>query len=341
MRKRPVLLLLLLALACCVTLITAPFLGMERIGLDALWQGPNASGHDAASLEARILWKLRIPRVLLAFVAGAALALGGMAFQALFRNPLATPYTLGVAGGASLGAATYLRFGVVFSFLGLDGLPLAALAGAMLAMTLVYGLARLSADRGLPGATLLLAGVAMSFFFSSLLLFVQYLSDFVSSFRVLRWLMGGLEVVGFTPLWQLLPFVLSGGLLLGTLIRELDLMLSGEATAAGRGVEVEKVKRRVFFATSLMVGGVVAFCGPIGFVGMMAPHICRLMLGSSHRYLAPAAILFGGIFLAWCDTLARMVIAPAEMPVGVITALLGGPFFLWLLLGRNRGGLHV
>ncbi len=338
-----------LSLLTVATLLTAPFLGMENIAFEALLHPPWDNARYLAlqaedgrfALETQILWTLRIPRVLVAFLAGSLLGLGGMAFQALFRNPLATPYTLGVASGASLGAAAYVSFGVVIGFMGIDGLPLAAFAGALLAMSFVYGITHVTAERRLPGATLLLAGVAMSFFFSSLILLIQYLSDFTNSFRILRWLMGGLEVVGFTQVWQLLPFALVGSALIFSLNREFDLLLTGESVAMGRGVRVDKVKKKVFLATSLMIGGVVAFCGPIGFVGMMAPHMCRLLLGPGHSYLAPATFLLGGIFLTWCDTLARTLISPAEMPVGVITALLGGPFFLWLLLGRTRGGLHV
>jgi iron complex transport system permease protein len=179
---------------------------------------------------------------------------------------------------------------------------------------------------------MLLAGVAVSFFFSSLILFLQYLSDFTQSFRIVRWLMGGIEVAGYDAVIGILPFTLAGGAIVFLLTGELNLITTGEDIAASRGVEVGRVRTVLFFAVSLMVGGVVAVCGPIGFVGLMAPHISRLLVGANHRYLAPASLLFGGAFLTLCDTLARTVIAPAEIPVGVITAILGGPFFLWLLI---------
>ena len=284
-----------------------------------------------------ILWRIRVPRVCLGLAAGAALAASGMAFQAMFRNALATPYTLGVSSGASLGAALYMRAALRLDAAGIDGVSLAALAGAVLSTMLVYGLTRLS--RAFSTATLLLAGVATSFSFTSLILLTQYTSDVTTAFRVGRWLMGGLEVVGFEPVWQVLPFAAVGLIVVTVLTRELDLLVVGEDLAATRGVSVEHVKRLLFFAVSLMVGGVTAVCGPIGFVGLIVPHIGRLLVGGHHRFLAPFSILGGAIFLVTCDTVARVAIAPVEVPVGSITALVGGPFFLTLLLwGRaNRG----
>lgn len=312
--------------------LAAPFAGMQRITPADVLGG---LGDTTAGL---VFWQLRVPRVCLSYVAGAALALSGMAFQAMFRNPLATPFTMGVASGASLGAALYLRLGLTLSLFGLSGIPVFSFGGAVLSVLLVYGLTR--ARRGFSTATMLLAGVAVSFFFSSLILFLQYLSDFTQSFRILRWLMGGIEAVGFGTVVSTAAFAGVGALVLARLTNELNLLATGDDLAMSRGVNVRRVKKVLFFATSLMVGGVVAACGPIGFVGMMSPHICRLLVGPNHRVLLPATLFFGGAFLTACDTLARTIIAPAEIPVGVITSLLGGPFFLWLLMSgtRERGG---
>lgn len=284
-----------------------------------------------------ILWRIRAPRVCLGLAAGAALAASGMAFQAMFRNALATPYTLGVSSGASLGAALYMRAALRMDAAGIDGVSLAALGGAVISTVLVYGLTRLG--RAFSTATLLLAGVATSFSFTSLILLTQYTGDVTTAFRVGRWLMGGLEVVGFEPVWQVLPFAAVGLIVVTVLTREMDLLVVGEDLAATRGVSVEYVKRLLFFAVSLMVGGVTAVCGPIGFVGLIVPHIGRLLVGGHHRFLASFSILGGAAFLVTCDTVARVAIAPVEVPVGSITALVGGPFFLTLLLwGRaNRG----
>jgi iron complex transport system permease protein len=324
--KRVAILGVLLVLVV-VVLATAPFVGMESVPLGALW-----SQGDEAKLD--ILWKIRLPRVAMAFLAGSALAASGMAFQAIFRNPLATPFTLGVSSGASLGAAVGIHLGVAFQLLGIPALTWFAFCGALVAIGLVYGLTR--TRRGFSTATMLLAGVAVSFFFSSLILFLQYLSDFTRTFRMLRWVMGGMEqVVGFDEVFNVLPFVASGILVLFYLTHELNLITTGDELAAARGVNVNRMKLMVFLASSLMVGAVVAICGPIGFVGLMVPHICRLLIGADHRWLTPATLLFGGAFLVLCDTLARTAIAPTELPVGIITSLLGGPFFLWLLLTRT------
>jgi iron complex transport system permease protein len=264
--------------------------------------------------------------------------MAGMTFQALFRNPLATEFTLGVSSGAAFGATLAIRLGWTLSLFGVSAISLTAFGGALASLILVYGITM--ARRTFSAAIMLLAGVAISFFFWSLILVVQYMSDFTNSFRILRWLMGGLETVGYGAVLDVLPFVLSGSAIILCYSRELNLMALGEDLAVSRGVHVSAVRAVLFSASTLMVGGVVAICGPIGFVGMMAPHICRLLIGTEHRYLAPATFLFGGTFLLACDGVARLLIAPAEMPVGVITALLGGPFFVWLLLRRPSGG-HV
>ena len=325
-KHKQILFAILLVLAVMV-LAGAPMVGMKTVSINAILH-PTSGG-----IESDIFWMIRIPRVCVSFLAGAALAVSGMVFQAMFRNPLATPFTLGVASGASLGAAIYIRLGLLFSVLGISGMSISAFTGAILSILLVYGLTRVR--RGFSTTTMLLAGVAISFFFSSVILFTQYMSNFTHSFRILRWLMGGLEVVGFESVLNMAPFVISGSAIILYLTHELNLMMTGEEIATSRGVNVEKTKRILFFATSLMVGGVVAISGPIGFVGMMVPHICRLLIGADHRYLTPVTLLFGGVFLTLCDMLARMLIAPAEIPVGIITALLGGPFFVWLLLGKS------
>lgn len=327
-RTRQIGILSFLLILSVAVLTLMPLVGMKLTPLQAVLD-PAGSG-----TEGRIFWMIRVPRVLAAWIAGAALAAAGMAFQALFRNSLATPFTLGVASGAALGAALSIRFGVAVSFAGLSGTPVSAFIGASVSILLVYGISRVR--RGMNTATMLLAGVAVSFFFSSLNLFTQYISDFTHTFRIIRWLMGGVQVVGYRSVLEMLPLVLVGVLITLWLTRELDILTTGEEMAAGRGVDVARTRNFLFFAVSLMVGGVVAVCGPIGFVGLMVPHICRLLVGPGHRFLAPACILAGGSFLALCDTFARTVIAPAEIPVGVITALLGGPFFLVLLIQDQR-----
>ena len=319
--------LLLLAVA---VLCYAPFQGMEPIPLRALW-----GGVDEPS-QVFILWQLRIPRVLMAFIAGTALATSGMAFQAMFRNPLATPFTLGVSSGASLGAAVSIQQHWVFAILGMSSVSLSAFLGAVVSILLVYGLTA-GSRQGSSTATMLLAGVAVSFFFSSVILFLQYISDFTQTYQMLRWVMGGLNsIVSFGDVLNVFPFMVAGCLIVWYLTHELNLLATGEEFAFSHGVNVNQTKLLLFFAVSLMVGSVVAVCGPIGFVGLMVPHICRLLVGPDHRYLFPATWIFGGAFLVICDTVSRSLMAPMELPVGILTALLGGPFFLWLLLARRR-----
>jgi iron complex transport system permease protein len=290
-------------------------------------------------IEARILTEIRLPRVTLGFLAGAALATAGMAFQALFRNALATPYTLGVSTGASLGAAIYVHLGITANVAGIPGYAFAALGGALLSIALVYGVARATSD--FSSSTLLLAGVALSFLFTSVILAIQYIGDVTTSFRIGRWMLGGLEVVGFMPVVHMLPFAVLGIAILLAISRDLDLLVFGEESAAARGVSVATVKQLVFGAASLMVAGVVATCGPIGFVGLVVPHIGRIIVGPRHRTLGPFSVLAGGTFLVACDAVGRTVVAPVEIPVGIITALIGGPFFLAMLVrghARQRLG---
>jgi iron complex transport system permease protein len=328
-KPKRVTILLVILLVTIAVLILAPFWGIESLSIHSIFQS-----HD--HIKSDIFWKIRLPRVIAAFLAGAALAISGMAFQAMFRNPLATPFTLGVSSGAAFGAAVYIKIGFIFSILGVSGQSLSAFFGAILSVLLVYGISQIK--KGFTTATMLIAGVAINFFFSSLILFIQYLSDFANSFRIIRWLMGGFEIVGFRPVMTLVPFVVIGSALVFMLTHELNLLTLGEDIALSRGVDVKKIKMVLFFAASFMIGGIVSICGPIGFIGMMAPHICRLLIGADHRLLTPASFFFGGAFLVFCDTLARTLIAPAEIPVGVITALLGGPFFLWLLLSGSSEG---
>ena len=318
--------LVLLVVGSLAVLAVAPFVGLEVLPLEVV---SRPGGGDAVAV---IFWQLRLPRVLAAFLAGAGLAVGGAAFQALFRNPLATPFTLGVASGAAFGVALASRLGIGIALAGIAVDSVAALAGALLAVAVVWGLTHLRP--AFSTMVLLLAGVAMSFFFSSLILFLQYTASIGDAYRIVRWLMGGLASVDWRGLVRMTPFVVVGIGALGWRARELDLLSIGSDIAASRGVDVLATRRWIFLATSVMVGGIVATCGPIGFVGLMAPHICRLLVGAEHRLLLPASCLFGGAFLAVCDAAARTVLAPVELPVGVITAFLGGPFFLWLLLRR-------
>ena len=326
-RPHPRLVLALLLLLTLAALVAAPLVGTQKISLaDVLHGEPTASA---------IFWQLRLPRVLLALLAGAGLAVSGLGFQTLFRNDLAEPYTLGVASGAALGAVVALRLDVAESLLGLPLIAPASFAGALGATALVVGLALRRGQRSAT-STLLLAGIAVSLSCSAIILFLQFLSDSTQTFRMVRWMMGGLAVVGYGEVLWAAPWVLGGTLVLLLLRWDLNLLLTGEELAASRGVDLIRLRLKVLLVTSLMIGALVAVAGPIGFVGLMVPHILRRWVGYDHLYLAPACVLGGGAFLVLCDLAARTVMSPAELPVGVLTALLGGPFFLWLLVLRRR-----
>jgi iron complex transport system permease protein len=214
------------------------------------------------------------------------------------------------------------------------GIATASLAGAMLAVAVVYGLAA-GRHRGLSTTVLLLAGVTLNAFFSALILFVQYASDFTQSFRALRWLMGDVDVASYQPILAALPLVALafGGFI--WLARPLNLLSVGAEAAGARGLDVERAQRIAFFAASLATGAAVSVGGPIGFIGIIVPHLIRLGVGADHRVVLPASVFFGAAFLVTCDAIARTAIAPVELPVGIITAVVGGPFFLWLLIKRR------
>lgn len=315
-RRRVPLVLVSLAAAWLAVLVAGVLLGSQ--------------GFDATSRV--ILFELRLPRVLLALAVGGALAVAGLTFQTLFRNSLAEPYTLGVASGAALGAVLALLLAGGASFLGFSLTAAASFAGALAVTFVLLGLAR----RGLETTALLLAGVALALSCSAVILFVQYVADPSRSFRMVRWMMGGLAVVGYREVLWAVPWVVAGTCGLWLLRGELDQMLTGEELAASRGVDVDRLRLVALAAASLMVGALVAVTGPIGFVGLIVPHLGRRLVGQNHLVLLPACLLGGGVFLALADLVARRVMAPAELPVGILTALLGGPFFLWLLVSRRR-----
>lgn len=292
---------------------------------------PNASAHAGIDPElARlIVHGVRLPRVLLGFFVGAALALCGGVMQGLFRNPLASPYLLGVASGASVGAALVIALG----WQGPVALPGGAFLGGALAVALVYRLSQRS-GRTSP-LSLILAGIALGAIFSaftSLLIFLSAGDRRLS--EIVFWLMGSLARARWPYLWVMAPLVALGSVAIFAFSRELNALALGEEGARHLGLEPEHLKRLLLGLCTLLVGAAVAFAGTIGFVGLIIPHLVRLLLGPDHRALLPAAALSGGVLLVWADALARVALRPTELPVGIITALMGAPFFLYLLRAR-------
>ncbi len=275
-----------------------------------------------------ILLRLRLPRTVLMILIGAALGGSGAAYQGLFRNPLADPYLIGVASGAGLGAVLAMSFRWPYSLLSLLAVPLAALLAALLTVWLVYLLGRVG--RTLPTTNLILAGVAVSSFATALTSFLM-INATGELRRAIVWLLGGSTLSGWQPVLAALPFITVG---LGTLLfmgHALNVLQLGDEQAQQLGLPVQRVRRLVVVAASMATAAAVAFAGIIGFVGLMVPHIIRLVWGGDYRRLLPLSILGGSTFLLLADVVARVVMAPQELPVGVITAMAGAPFFLWLL----------
>ncbi|MGH2657666.1 MAG: FecCD family ABC transporter permease [Actinomycetota bacterium] len=288
---------------------------------------------DVPSSAAVILFELRIPRVLLAMVVGAALAASGAVFQALFRNPMADPAIIGVSSGAALGAIAVIILGGGVLAGGL-GVPAAAFAGALAVSFLVYRLARIGP--AVQVATLLLAGIAVAAVISAVIsLLMAFAGQEIRS--IYFWLLGGLAGRGWGALATSAPLVGVGAVLALTTVRDLNLMALGEERAAQLGVEIERFKRRSLSTGALLAAAAVSVAGVIGFVGLMTPHILRLVLGADHRRLVPASIVGGAAFMVLADLAARTVRGPEEIPVGAVTALLGGPFFLYLLRRERKG----
>ena len=276
--------------------------------------------------------RLRLARVLLGLVAGAGLSVAGVILQALLRNPLADPYVLGVSSGAGLGAAVAILLGL--NALGVWVLPATAFAGALGTIVLVYMLAR-TAGGAVPVQTLLLSGVIVSAVMGSLLMFLVSIAPSDDLHSVIWWLLGNLQVFDWALLRVVAAVVAFGLAATMLLARDLNLMVLGDEPAAHLGLRVEQTKKLFFLIASLMAGATVAACGLVGFVGLIVPHAVRLAIGPNHRRLVPAAALAGAAFLVLADSFGRTVIAPLEIPIGVVTAFLGGPFFLVLLRRRK------
>ncbi len=331
-RRRFVLLMAVVTFLLVAALGVAPLVGSTPVDLRRVWADP----FDwAGNADAAIFFIARLPRVLLACLVGGSFALSGATFQAVLRNPLATPYTLGVSAGAMLAAfvtISYLPDPVLAELT----VPAASLVGGLATTLLVLALA--SRRAALPPTVLLLAGVTLNFSIGAVVMLLQYFADYTDTARMVRWTMGDLDAatyrmlamlaVGSIPAWMVL--VRSG--------RVFNLLSLGSEEARAHGVDAAGVRRSSLLWAAWLTGLAVAFAGPVGFVGIIVPHALRLIGGADYRIILPAGIVGGAAFLVICDTAARTILAPVELPIGVITACLGGPFFLMLLLRRRALG---
>ena len=330
-RRRLAMATALFGTLAAAAILLSPLIGPTSVSLRRAF---DTTVPFAENSDAQIFFVARLPRTLAGALVGASLATAGVVFQGLLRNPLATPFTLGISAGAALGAMLAITFGWSFGMAGVPAVAGASFLGSLCAVAIVYVLAR-ARHRGLSTDVLLLAGVTMNAFFSALILFVQYFADIAETYRTLRWLMGDLDISSYEPLASAVPLVLIAFAVFAWLARPLNLLNLGADGAETRGLNVVAAQRAAFFSASLATGAAVSVGGPIGFVGIVIPHLVRLMVGSDHRVVLPSAALFGAAFLIGCDVIARTVLSPVELPVGVITAMIGGPFFLWLLVRRR------
>jgi iron complex transport system permease protein len=332
------LLLTALAAVLLLSITVAVVIGPVPIPVGQVWRIAWAqlfpSVGDWTQAHVNIVWLIRFPRLLMAVCVGAGLAVVGVTMQAVVRNPLADPYILGISSGASVGAVLVLGLGA-FAFAGAYAVSLGAFLFALLTFLLVFLLAQ-SGGRLSP-ARLILAGVACSYLFSGLTSFITLTSnnrELANS--VLAWLLGSLAGSKWLDLTLPAAVLVVGALYLVLQARSLNALIVGDETAATLGVNVLAFRRRLFLVMSLLTGVMVATSGAIGFVGLMIPHLVRMLIGTDHRRVLPVAALVGSIFLIWVDVLARTAFAPQELPVGVITSLLGGPFFIWLLYTQRK-----
>jgi iron complex transport system permease protein len=337
--------LILLVLLLFLSVFIALNIGFSQI---SLWNtarillksvplvGDLAQFSDIPAIEVTIIMQIRLPRILSAALVGAALAVSGAVYQGIFRNPMADPYVIGASSGAALGAALAIVLGLGFNFFGFNTVPLFAFFGCLFSVLLVYSISRVGSR--VPTATLLLTGLSASIFFSAIVTYLQTIAG-ERLHALTFWLMGGFTYVEWIDLTSALPFVVLG---IGTVYlyaRDLNLIAIGEDQAQQLGVELEKTKFIVLLSSALMTAAAVSISGLIGFTGLIIPHITRILIGPDHRILIPASGILAAAFMIACDCLARVLAAPAELPVGVITAVFGGPFFIYLLRRKKRSSL--
>ncbi|PUB12999.1 iron ABC transporter permease [Paenisporosarcina sp. OV554] len=302
--------------------------GSVSIPVQVLW---NPDLDEAAS---NILWNIRMPRVVLAGLVGASLAIAGAAFQGLLKNPLADPYTLGVSSGASVGAVVTLFFGISVPFLGLFTLPVFSMLGAFLTMVTVMSFAKLI-DRAMKMETIILTGIIFSSFLGSVISLMVSLSG-EELRQIIGWLLGSVSMRGWPYVTMALPFMTIGFLLLWLNRRELNALVFGEERAMHLGVNVKRRKMMILTGGSILTGAAVSVSGTIGFVGLVVPHMTRMLWGSDHRHVLPLSFINGASLLIICDLVSRIIISPSELPIGVITAFIGAPVFAFIFWKQRR-----
>ncbi len=334
-KKSPYFFVLFLLILSVVSIVAGVGLGPVKIDFLVVWQIIMSKLFSTELVDVKIntvkiVWALRLPRVLLGFVVGAGLALAGVAIQSFTRNPLSEPYILGVSSGASAGAVLVVLNGALVSVLGRFALPIGAFIGAMISLLAVYTIAK-TRDGVIP-IRLILVGIAVSSMFMALTNFLVFNARSDSGVRnATFWMMGSLAGSKWEYLWTPLTILVAAFLILMILHRAMNTMLLGESTSVVLGMNVKRTRKIIVLISALLAGSIVSVSGSIGFVGLIIPHIVRNIVGPDHKYVIPAAALMGGVFIVFSDVAARLLVAPQELPIGIVTALLGAPYFVYLV----------
>lgn len=337
-RSRKILFILVLAATLVMTAIISMTLGASSVDFKTVIQvfGDVFVRNDTITeIQRDIVFSIRLPRIVTAILVGMALSNAGLLMQGIFQNPLVSPYTLGVSNGASFGASLAIVFGATFAFLNLGEflLPIFAFAFAVLTMMMVYGIAKVANNSS---STLILAGVAIGYLFSALVSLIKYVSDMKDLPELVFWMMGSLSGVPTVGLVIMVFSIIISITLMMWFAWDLNIMSAGEETAVSLGVNYKKVRMMSFGISTLLTAVAVSFTGVIGFVGLVAPHITKMLIGNDYRYSVPAASLVGALLLLIADTIGRNIISPTILPVGIVTSMIGVPFFLYLIV-RKRG----
>ena len=332
-RRKPLLVVLLVALI--LVFVISMSIGPSQIPpyqVLGLLYNLLLRSQESTEPAALILFQIRLPRVLAGAIVGASLSTAGVAFQGIFRNSMADPYVIGVSAGAALGAALAIVLGTSLGIPGLSDIPFLAFLGALLTILVVYNVARVGSK--VPVTTLLLSGIAFSIFLSAVVALLEVFAGW-ELHTLVFWLMGGFSYIQLNELWTVAILVSVSIVIIYMYARDLNILQLGEEEARHLGVETEKTKKILIVAGSLATASAVSISGIIGFVGLIIPHITRLLVGPDHRILIPASMLVGAIFIMLCDAFGRVVLAPIDLPVGIVTALSGGPFYIYLLKKRK------
>ncbi len=332
---------IMLAIALFISVFVSISLGSANLSLITVWKVivskipfvAETISHDWKLSAEAIIWDIRLPRIVLAMVVGASLAIAGVAFQGVLRNPLADPYILGISSGAAFGAATVILFGIQTVLFGSWTVPIVAFVSGLLTLFMVLALSNI---RGAMGTeVLILSGVVVQAFVGAMLTFLMTMTDDKLK-QIFYWSLGSLALREWAHAWVVIPFLIIGFIVLSSFSREMNIVALGEQSAKYMGVRIKRLKLVVFITATFVTAAAVSVSGTIGFVGLVIPHMIRMVVGPDYRLLFPLSALGGALFLLWADTLARNVMAPGELPIGVITAFLGAPFFAYLLRHHKK-----